>query len=118
MRRGSQGARTVLFALSGVHGAELFGPSAAQLAMLSSALPVPRSVRLLFVHAVEPWGASYGYKENHQNVDCLKNINTLYDVAYNDSLLVQFIADLDIPHVNETTVQMAGQLKFQEYFQT
>ena len=119
---GPENAATVLFAISGVHGAEMFAPAAVQLQIMtdtSSNPPgryaLPDNVRAVIVHGLEPWGASWGFKENEDNIDTLKNLNGFYELSYNDTLLRSFIDDLDIAHLNDPAVQAQAQAVFQDY---
>lgn len=68
---GDPAARRVLVVLSGVHGVEGFAPSAIQCALLGR--PVPAGVRLVVVHAVNPWGMAWYRRQNESNVDLNRN---------------------------------------------
>lgn len=110
---GPADSSTVLFALSGVHGAEAFGPVTVQLAIIMDTaaggeFALPRGVRGVFIHIVEPWGTSWGFKENENNVDMLKNINGVYKVKEENKILDEFIVGLNISYFNLPEVQQAA----------
>ena len=62
--------------LSGVHGDERFSSSAIQCAALDrwSAEPLG-DVRIVFVHAVNPWGMANWRRQTESNVDLNRNWN-------------------------------------------
>lgn len=72
---GPDDASTVLLCLSGVHGAEGYAGSAAQIAWLSSSAPqeLPQSVAVLMVHGVNPWGFAHGLRGTEDNIDINRN---------------------------------------------
>lgn len=72
---GPEDAATVLLCLSGVHGAEGYAGSAAQLAWLNSPGPqnLPPDVAVLMVHGVNPWGFAYGLRGTEDNIDINRN---------------------------------------------
>ncbi|CAN5834169.1 MAG: DUF2817 domain-containing protein [Ilumatobacteraceae bacterium] len=70
-RAGDPAARRVLVVLSGVHGVEGFAPSAIQCELLG--YPVPPGVRLVVVHAINPWGMTWYRRQNESNVDLNRN---------------------------------------------
>lgn len=87
---GPANAETVLLNISGTHGAEGYGGSAAQTAWISEMGPaaLPQGVALLMVHAVNPFGFAWGLRGTENNVDLNRNFldhtkphpeNPLYD---------------------------------------
>ena len=72
---GPEDASTVLLCLSGVHGAEGYAGSAAQIAWLNSAAPqnLPQDLAILMVHGVNPWGFAYGLRGTEDNIDINRN---------------------------------------------
>ena len=111
---GPRDAPNVLYALTGVHGAEGFSGAAAMLKFMlemsnaSSVYLKPAATRYVLHHMVEPWGASFGFKENEDNVDQLKNSNGLYEKGHpgwtsedrKNPIFVELIDALDIPHLD------------------
>jgi hypothetical protein len=111
---GPRDAPNVLYALTGVHGAEGFSGAAAMLKFMlemsnaSSIYLKPLATRYVLHHMVEPWGASFGFKENEDNVDQLKNSNGLYEKGHprwtsenrTNPIFVELIDALDIPHLD------------------
>lgn len=108
---GPEGAPSVLYSLTGVHGAEGFSGSAAMLKFMlemntaGSVYQMPPNTRYVLHHMVEPWGASWGFKENEDNVDQLKNSNDLYDPSAgwdrDNPIFIEVIDALDIPHLDQ-----------------
>ncbi|WP_339829692.1 M14 family metallopeptidase [uncultured Parvibaculum sp.] len=87
---GPADAGTVLLNSCGMHGAEGYGGSAAQLAWISEGGPrrLPPDVAMLMVHAVNPYGFAWGLRGTENNVDLNRNFldhsqphpdNPLYD---------------------------------------
>lgn len=87
---GPADAGTVLLNTCGMHGAEGYGGSAAQLAWISEGGPrrLPPDVAMLMVHAVNPYGFAWGLRGTENNVDLNRNFldhsqphpdNPLYD---------------------------------------
>lgn len=72
---GPANAETVLLNVSGTHGAEGYGGSAAQTAWIREMGPaaLPQGVALLMVHAVNPFGFAWGLRGTENNVDLNRN---------------------------------------------
>jgi predicted deacylase len=70
---GRADAPNVLIVLSGVHGVEGFLGSTLQTDLLSRSPAIPDSVRVVLVHAVNPWGMAWGRRQNESNVDLNRN---------------------------------------------
>lgn len=70
---GDPQASQVLLTTSGVHGVEGFFGSAVQQAMLSGELELPDAVKVVAVHAINPWGWAHGRRFNEDNVDLNRN---------------------------------------------
>lgn len=68
---GDPTARQVLLVLSGVHGVEGFAPSAIQCELLGRS--IPPGVRVVVVHAANPWGMAWHRRQNESNVDLNRN---------------------------------------------
>ncbi|MEM7271512.1 MAG: DUF2817 domain-containing protein [Actinomycetota bacterium] len=68
---GDDAPRRALVVLSGVHGVEGFATAAAQTAFLAGlgARPAGPGLRIILVHAVNPWGMAWGRRQNEANVD-------------------------------------------------
>ncbi len=73
----------LLVHISGTHGVEAHAGSAVQLALLKAWSEAPdslRGVRLILVHALNPFGFKYGRRFNEDNIDL--NRNMLPDDAF------------------------------------
>jgi hypothetical protein len=74
---GARAARNVLVLTSATHGVEGYCGSGIQIALLSdgrvSRAAIDAGVALVFVHAVNPHGFSYGRRVNEDNVDLNRN---------------------------------------------
>jgi len=72
---GPRDADRVVFCLSGVHGAEGYAGSGAQVAWLNSThmSQLPDGVAVLLVHGVNPWGFSQGLRGTEDNIDVNRN---------------------------------------------
>lgn len=62
-----------LVVLSGVHGVEGFVGSTLQTDLLQRWTAIPSDVRVLIVHAVNPWGMAWWRRQNESNVDLNRN---------------------------------------------
>jgi hypothetical protein len=64
-----------LVVVSGVHGVEVFAPSAAQCELLERVAPgsLPNDLAVVLVHALNPWGVAHGRRQNESNVDLNRN---------------------------------------------
>jgi len=73
--RGPQDASTVVLCLSGVHGAEGYAGSAAQIAWLRAAADAPpaEDIAVLLVHGVNAWGFAHGLRGTQDNIDLNRN---------------------------------------------
>ncbi len=76
-RLGADDADALLIVSSGCHGVEGHAGSGAQVAMLRDATLRERArqagVALLFIHALNPWGFSFGRRVTHEGVDLNRN---------------------------------------------
>jgi hypothetical protein len=70
---GNPEATQVLLTTSGVHGVEGFFGSAVQQAVLSGELVLPDNVKVVMVHAINPWGWAHGRRFTEDNVDLNRN---------------------------------------------
>lgn len=72
---GAEKPSRIILNLSGTHGPEGFAGSAAQLAYLSGFAPsdLPDDTAICMVHAVNPFGFSYGHRCTENNVDLNRN---------------------------------------------
>ena len=72
---GSENASTVLVLSSGTHGVEGFCGSGLQTALLGSGLAerLPDGVRLVLIHAINPYGFAWLRRFNEDNVDLNRN---------------------------------------------
>ncbi|MDB5579289.1 MAG: hypothetical protein JWR80_4465 [Bradyrhizobium sp.] len=88
---GDPHAPKALLIVSGEHGLEGLPGSAAQLELLLKAPTDLGDVKIVLVHALNPWGISYGSRANEKNVDVNRNFvdfsvsykhNVSYDVIF------------------------------------
>ncbi|KAG2374679.1 hypothetical protein C9374_010423 [Naegleria lovaniensis] len=116
----------VFITYSGTHGVEGFMGSAVQISLIrnetSRGYILPTNTYALHIHMLNPYGASYFYKENENNVDLLKNINTHYKdfSSWNVSgnvILEQFIDSLNIPQIHLPQVAAQAQNAFMTMIQ-
>ena len=72
---GPQDASEVLVLQSGTHGIEGFAGSAIQTALLNDSLSskLMSNVRLILIHAINPWGFAHQRRTNEDNVDLNRN---------------------------------------------
>jgi len=72
---GERTAPVAMVLSSGLHGIEGFFGSAVQLALLKQREEKrwPQSIRLVLVHALNPWGFSHLRRSDEQNIDCNRN---------------------------------------------
>ena len=72
---GNTNAPVTFVITSGIHGVELPLGSALQCAWMASAQEVCRSgrIRMVFAHALNPFGAHHGRRNDHQNIDPNRN---------------------------------------------
>lgn len=96
--------------LSGTHGVEGYAGSFAQIAMLQNPdmFPLPAGWRAVHVHQINPFGASYGVKENEDNADQNKNVGRLWEKNLDNPILVEFIDALNIPALGDPAAQQAA----------
>lgn len=75
VRIGPQNASQLIVLVSGVHGVELYAGSGCQIDALNriSADDLPSDTALLFVHAINPWGAAHYRRNTETNVDLARN---------------------------------------------
>lgn len=73
---GPMAASTVVIVSSGLHGVEGFFGSAVQLAWLARGVDVPADVRVILVHALNPFGFAWRRRTNEHNVDLNRNFLT------------------------------------------
>ena len=77
-RIGADDADALLIVSSGCHGVEGYCGSGAQVALLQDesfrAKARDAGVALLFVHALNPWGFSFGRRVTHEGVDLNRNV--------------------------------------------
>lgn len=84
---GPPDAGNVLVLTSGVHGPELMTGSGCQVGLLASGFlqNLPQNVRVILIHAANPWGAAHLRRNNEDNVDLCRNfINFETMPAHND----------------------------------
>lgn len=103
-----------------------FVGSAVQISLIrnesSRGYVLPTNTYALHLHMLNPYGASYSYKENEHNVDLLKNLNGHYEdfASWNvsgNTVLERFIDALNIPQVHLPQVQQQAVAAYQSMVQ-
>jgi hypothetical protein len=86
-RFGGADAERVLIVCSGTHGIEGFCGAGIQASLLKAGLcrSLPRSVAVLFVHALNPYGFAHLRRTNEDNVDLNRNFRDHSDPYPDDS---------------------------------
>jgi len=94
---GPDDAENVLFTVSGTHGVEGFAGSAVQIGQLMNPdeFALPAGWRVVHVHMVNPYGASWVLKENEDNADQLKNSGALYAQGIDNPILDELIDTIE-----------------------
>ncbi|CAF0816202.1 unnamed protein product [Adineta steineri] len=114
---GNPQARSIIYTISGTHGIEGFAGSMAQISMLR----MPPSafgdnVRVIHLHMINPYGASFISKENEQNADQLKNGAQYYSLNYDNPILQRLIDGIDLPNLSNSTVQQQAFALFAQLY--
>ncbi|CAF5081444.1 unnamed protein product, partial [Rotaria sp. Silwood1] len=92
--------RAVIYTISGTHGVEGYAGSMAQISMLrGNSSMFPRGVRMVHLHLINPYGASYILKENEQNADQIKNVAMYYTLNYDNPILQRLMDQIDLPNL-------------------
>ncbi|CAF1011289.1 unnamed protein product [Rotaria sp. Silwood1] len=98
--------RAVIYTISGTHGVEGYAGSMAQISMLrGNSSMFPRGVRMVHLHLINPYGASYILKENEQNADQIKNVAMYYTLNYDNPILQRLMDQIDLPNLGNVSVQ-------------
>lgn len=71
---GDPAAGNVLLVMSGTHGVEGFAGSAVQSSFLQALPPLPENTAILMVHLLNPWGAAWLRRCDHEGVDLNRNV--------------------------------------------
>jgi hypothetical protein len=95
---GPERARSALVLQSGTHGVEGFAGSAIQTALLHDALlsQLASKLRLILIHAINPWGFAHLRRTNEDNVDLNRNFVD-HTQPYPDNLQYQQLAHILAP---------------------
>src|SRR4051812_11246297 len=70
---GPRGAKRALLLIAGTHGVEGYFGSGAETGLLSEGLSAPDGVRIVLVHALNPFGFAWARRVNEENVDLNRN---------------------------------------------
>ena len=111
---GDAAARRCLVVISGTHGQEGFAGSAIQVAWLRGLAARASGVRVVLVHALNPWGFAHYSRSNENNVDLNRNF-VEHDGAYPDNPGYDFLHPAIL--LDEWTTQSLAQAdaRFAEY---
>lgn len=95
--------------VSGTHGQEGYAGSAAQLAVLEQASTgdVPANIRLVLVHAINPWGFANGSRTNEDNVDLNRNFLNWENGARTSELYNEMHEILTLTELTEKALDSA-----------
>ena len=103
---GKADARSIVFTISGTHGVEGYAGSMAQISMLRGPSAMyPEGVRLVHLHMINPYGASFILKENEQNADQLKNCAGYYTLNYTNTIVDGLLNGIDLPNARNATIR-------------
>ena len=98
--------RAVIFTISGTHGIEGYAGSMAQISMLRGPPTMfLKSVRMVHLHMVNPYGASHILKENEQNADQYKNYGGFYALGYDNPIVQKMMDGIDLKNLANETVR-------------
>jgi hypothetical protein len=103
--------------ISGTDGASLFSGAAAQLQLLdgiaAGTRPLPANTWALLLHALNPWGASFGVGVDEQNHDVSKNAHGgMYVKPLENALAERLIDVLGIPHFDLDVVKAGSAIQY------
>jgi hypothetical protein len=104
---GSREASTAVALIAGTHGIEGFAGSGIMATLLSEELPgkIPGDVKLVMIHALNPFGFAWERRVNENNVDLNRNFVD-HDSAYPANPLYAELAELVTPRTwEETTLE-------------
>jgi predicted deacylase len=104
---GSREASTAVALIAGTHGIEGFAGSGIMATLLSEELPgkMPGDVKLVMIHALNPFGFAWERRVNENNVDLNRNFVD-HDSAYPANPLYAELAELVTPRTwEETTLE-------------
>ncbi|CAF3200626.1 unnamed protein product [Rotaria sp. Silwood2] len=73
---------------------------------------LPPGIRIVHLHLINPYGASYILKEDEQNADQLKNEPMYYTLDYDNPILQRLIDQIDIPNLGNVSVRQNAFLVF------
>ena len=115
---GDANSRSVVFTISGTHGIEGYAGSMAQISMLRGPSSMfPPGVRMIHLHMINPYGASFVLKENEQNADQYKNLAEFYSTAYDNPILQELIDGINLKNLNNQTEQQNALATFARLIQ-
>ena len=110
---GDPSARSIVFTISGTHGVEGYPGSMAQISMLRGPPSMfPRGVRMVHLHMVNPYGASFTLKENEDNADQLKNAAGYYALNYSNPIVEGFMDNINLSSMGSSAAQANAQQVF------
>lgn len=118
---GPRDARRALLLISGTHGVEGYFGSAAQTGLLRQGLAarLPRGVKLVLLHALNPFGFSWNRRVNEHNADINRNFvdhahppaNEVYD-RLAEAIAPRTLSPGAIRHANATLRDYAAKYGF------
>jgi Protein of unknown function (DUF2817) len=102
---GNLSARKALLVLSATHGVEGFAGAGIQTGLLEnfSALNVAPDTKLVIVHLINPWGAAWSRREDHENIDLFRNFLYWDRQSEPDPLFDAWDEAADLAHLGKRT---------------
>ena len=104
---GDRDAVNVQVLMSGTHGVELYSGSACMTDVLLRH-PLPRGWAICCIHAVNPWGAAWGRRENEENIDLNRNYVDFGSALPRNDLYREIHADLLLKDLSDSALEASN----------
>src|SRR6185503_13268811 len=94
------------------HGVEGYAGAAVQTGLLGQ-LPglLPDETALVLVHLINPWGAAWSRREDHENIDLFRNFHYHDDPITPDPLFDAVDDAMDMPHYAQHTPEHKARVR-------
>jgi hypothetical protein len=104
---GNPGAPNALLLLSATHGVEGYAGAGVQTGVLNNlaTLDLKGDTKLLIVHLINPWGAAWSRREDHENIDLFRNFLYWDRPSEPDPLFDVWDEAADLAHLGERTAE-------------
>jgi len=102
---GNPSAANALLLISGTHGVEGFAGAAVQTGVLDSlaTFKLSADTKIVIVHLINPWGAAWSRREDHENIDLFRNFLYWDRPSEPDPLFDVWDEAADLAHLGERT---------------